>query len=65
MVTVPHRRLMTIEDKPKISTQEEIEALLRGLEDLIKESNSRKAVQNASREMSRLRELQNDRDQAA
>ena len=65
MVTVPHRRLMTSEDKPKISTQDEIEALLRGLEDLIKESNSRKAVQNASREMSRLRELQNDRDQAA
>ena len=65
MVIVPHRRLMTSEDKPKISTQDEIEALLRGLEDLIKESNSRKAVQNASREMSRLRELQNDRDQAA
>ena len=65
MVTVPHRRLMTSEDKPKISTQDEIETLLRGLEDLIKESNSRKAVQNASREMSRLRELQNDRDQAA
>ena len=56
---------MTSEDKPKISTQDEIEALLKGLEDLIKESNSRKAVQNASREMSRLRELQNDRDQAA
>lgn len=65
MVTVPHRRLMTSEDKPKISTQDEIEALMRGLEDLIKESNSRKAVQNASREMSRLRELQNDREQAA
>ena len=56
---------MTSEDKPQTSTQDEIEALLRSLEDVIKESNSRKTVQNASREMSRLRELHGDRDQAA
>lgn len=53
------------EERPQSSTQDEIEALLRTLEDVIQESNSRKTVQKASREMSRLRELQSERDQAA
>ncbi|WP_392350626.1 hypothetical protein [Parasynechococcus sp.] len=53
------------EDQPQRSTQDEIDALLRSLEEVIQESNSRKTVQNASREMSRLRELQNGRDLAA